>query len=542
MIIHWVKYSLEVFLRTFSLNAKIIFIIMIFLIANLAVGIIGLSRMSAFSEGLINITEKTLPRMLLVRGMDSYIAMIKMQEKILLLDRSAAAIAETNQNILADFEALKKDLYLLDTQVVTEESKIKLRQSKLDLETWASAYAKAYALVEAGKVPEATEILAGAPSKALVDIQAVIEDIGQRTGARMERDTKANAAEFVSSKILIIAVSFSSIVVGLVLAFVVLTRLNRSINRIISGLNDSSQQVSSASQQIAGSSQELSQGATEQASSLEQTSASVEQMNSMVQRNAESARSSAKNCQNSTESAMRGKAVVEEMKRAMSDIDNSNTQIMVQSEKSNIEFAEIVRVIGAIGEKTKVINDIVFQTKLLSFNASVEAARAGEHGKGFAVVAEEVGTLAQMSGNAAKEITALLDKSVLQVEGIVQASKVSMERLIGESKARVAVGSRVAHSCADVLDEIVINVSAVAQMSESISAASEEQANGVSEITKAVVQLDQMTQQNASVSEQAASAAEELSAQAESMHGAVLTLIQTIKGGAEEKAPLGKVS
>lgn len=497
--------------------------------------------MSAFNDGLINITNKTLPRLILVKGMDSYIRMIKLQEKILLLDRTAAELNVTNKNIRSDSEALKRDLYLLDTQVVTEESKIKLKQSKLDFDLWSESYQKAFVQAEAGKIDEAAKILDSAPSKALLDIQVVIDDIGQRTAARMDRDTKASGVEFTNSKIYIIMVSLGSIILGLVLAFLVLSRLNRSIDRIITSLNDNSQQVSSASHQIASSSQELSQGATEQASSLEQTSASVEEMNSMVQRNAESAKTSATSCQSSAESALKGKRVVDEMKKAMDEIDSSNNQIMLQTNRNDVEFAEIVRVIGMIGEKTKVINDIVFQTKLLSFNASVEAARAGEHGKGFAVVAEEVGTLAQMSGNAAKEITSLLDKSVLQVQGIVQDSKITMEKLIGETKARVVAGSRVAQSCGEVLDEIVVNVRAAAQMSQSISAASDEQANGVTEITKAVGQLDQMTQQNAAVSEQAASAAEELSAQAESMLGVVLSLTQTIKGGDVSKARLRRV-
>lgn len=103
--------------------------------------------------------------------------------------------------------------------------------------------------------------------------------------------------------------------------------------------------------------------------------------------------------------------------------------------------------------------------------------------------------------------------------------------MIAESKAKVEVGSRVAAECGDVLDEIVGKVTLVSQMSHSISTASDEQARGISEITKAVTQLDQMTQQNAAISEEAAAAAEELSSQAESMQAIVQSLIQTIKGG-----------
>jgi methyl-accepting chemotaxis protein len=304
----------------------------------------------------------------------------------------------------------------------------------------------------------------------------------------------------------------------------------RTLSSIISKLEDSSVSVNNSAGQISYSAEELSQASTEQASSLEETSAAVEEMNSMVQKNAESAQLSLKTSQTSSESAGRGKKVVDEMKRAMVEIDSANARIMAQTNESNTRFAEIVTVIGEIGNKTKVINDIVFQTKLLSFNASVEAARAGEHGKGFAVVAEEVGNLAQMSGNAAKEITSMLDASIKRVEDIVRESKTALEKLIVETKTKVEVGARVAVDCGDVLEEIVQNVTVVAQMSHSISTANDEQARGLSEITKAVTQLDQMTQQNAASSEEAADAAQQLTAQAKIMESVVHLLSATMNG------------
>src|SRR5690606_27092464 len=101
-------------------------------------------------------------------------------------------------------------------------------------------------------------------------------------------------------------------------------------------------------------------------------------------------------------------------------------------------------------------------------NASVEAARAGEHGKGFAVVAEEVGNLAQMSGNAAKEIGSLLEQSVHKVNEIVNETRTNVDRLMVEGKSTVERGMQVAQQCGSVLDEIVQNVSLVSSMASEI--------------------------------------------------------------------------
>jgi methyl-accepting chemotaxis protein len=134
--------------------------------------------------------------------------------------------------------------------------------------------------------------------------------------------------------------------------------------------------------------EQLSQATTEQAASLEQTSASIHEMNSMVERNTENAKAAADKSGHSRDGALRGKDVVTKMMTAINEINDANSGIMSQIDESNVRMGEIITVINEIGSKTRVINDIVFQTKLLSFNASVEAARAGEHGKGFAVVAE----------------------------------------------------------------------------------------------------------------------------------------------------------
>ena len=181
------------------------------------------------------------------------------------------------------------------------------------------------------------------------------------------------------------------------------------------------------------------------------------------------------------------------------------------------------------------INDIVFQTKLLSFNASVEAARAGEHGKGFAVVAEEVGNLAAMSGNAAVEITMLLENSVQKVEEIAKNSQEKVGVLIAEGKSNVDAGVRIAKESGSILNEIVGSVASVSSAITEISSASQEQSQGMQEITKALGQLDQMTQQNTSNAAESAHAAEALSKEAHLLKNLILDLTKTIEGKSGHK-------
>lgn len=335
----------------------------------------------------------------------------------------------------------------------------------------------------------------------------------------------------------LILFAFVAMGIGILIAFFFVTRSTKTLDKIISDLSSESGNVRNASGDITSASQKLAQATTEQASALQETAASIEEMNAMIKKSAESANRSRDVATVSHDVANKGKASVDEMVHAIEDINQSNGMIMQEVEASNKQITEIVKVITEIGNKTKVINDIVFQTKLLSFNASVEAARAGEHGKGFAVVAEEVGNLAQMSGNAAKEISDMLNGSIHKVESIVNSTKEKVERLIAEGRGKVEAGASIARVCGDVLEEVVKNVSELNLMVGEISTAAHEQAQGINEITKAMNQLDQVTHENAATSQEAATSAQQLDGQALSLQGVVTTLKGLVHGSNNAQMP-----
>lgn len=323
---------------------------------------------------------------------------------------------------------------------------------------------------------------------------------------------------------------------AILLGYIIASYLSRELNSVADALANGSTEVSSAVSQLSSASEELSTASSQQAASVQETAASLEEINAMVQKNAQSASESAQVSNEAKAKAENGKHAVERMARSMDDIRQSNQNIQAQIEDGNKKIAEIIHVIQEIGNKTKVINDIVFQTKLLSFNASVEAARAGEHGKGFAVVAEEVGNLAQMSGSSAKDITSLLEVSIKKVESVVSETQQKTKTLMVQALDTVQTGSNTAGECGHTLEEIVGNVQRLSEMVAGISSASQEQTRGVEEISKAVQEIDQATQSNASAAQQTSTSAHQLTVQVSTLQAASEKLRLIVDGKAVKQS------
>nr|WP_320050816.1 methyl-accepting chemotaxis protein [uncultured Desulfuromonas sp.] len=253
-----------------------------------------------------------------------------------------------------------------------------------------------------------------------------------------------------------------------------LKQLSNDMNEIMSQVQVAGEQIAAGSGEVSDSSQALSQGATESASSLEEISASMQELTSQIQLSADNASQASLLSGQARTAADSGKDSMQEMISAMDDISASGQDI-----------AKII----------KVIDEIAFQTNLLALNAAVEAARAGQHGKGFAVVAEEVRNLAARSAKAASETAELIEGSVKKAEN----------------------GVTIADRTASGFNEIVASIVKVTDLVGEIASASNEQAQGIQQVSIGLSQIDQVTQQNTASAEEGAAAAEELSSQAEQL-------------------------
>jgi methyl-accepting chemotaxis protein len=273
-----------------------------------------------------------------------------------------------------------------------------------------------------------------------------------------------------------------------------LDRTIGNLSAMVAEVRSNSALVAHAGKSLAVGNRDLADRTEQQAANLEQTAASVQQLSSAVHQNAQTAGES------------------DQQAAQLRDVAESGANFMGRA----VESVEgIQKGAQQMDEIVGVIDSIAFQTNILALNAAVEAARAGEQGRGFAVVAAEVRTLAQRSSASAREIRELIEASRTQVE-----AGVSQIRTAGKS-----------------ISQIVSGVRGVAANMSLISASSAEQSTGLSEISSAVTQLDQITQRNAQMVERAVTQSNQLELRAANLSQAVASFMLQ-QGTAEEAMQL----
>jgi methyl-accepting chemotaxis protein len=250
--------------------------------------------------------------------------------------------------------------------------------------------------------------------------------------------------------------------------------VSKPVNKATQGLAQISLELHSAAEQFSESSQVLAQTSSEQAASLEETSSSLEELASMTKQNADNSSQADILMKEASRVIKEAETWMLELTRSMSDITRSSEEISVIN---------------------KTIDEIAFQTNLLALNAAVEAARAGVAGAGFAVVADEVRNLAMRSTTASKSTADLIETTV----------------------GKITAGAELMHRTNQAFGDVSEKSSRVAQLVAEIAAATQEQAQGITQVSKVVAEMDRVTQSNSANAEESASGSEEIKYKADQM-------------------------
>lgn len=291
----------------------------------------------------------------------------------------------------------------------------------------------------------------------------------------------------------------------LVLALYFVVKFIKDRNKILSRLEEITNigaDLSASADQVNSVSTDLFKASEEQLDTLNSTISASHEINSMIMRTSDNAKDLSTKAIELSEMSNEGKNIIVGMVNSSLEIKNESENFKAQMQESIDELSESLLIIKEIANKTKLINEIVFQTKLLSFNASVEAARAGEHGKGFSVVAEEIGKLAKVSGNSADEISKIVEKSVSSVSIALENTKIKVEKLTNDTAKKSEAGYTQAKSCETIFSSINDQISQMNTMVQEISTATSEQSIGIEQLDIAIGHLQEVADRNRLVASQ----------------------------------------
>ncbi|MBS1830957.1 MAG: MCP four helix bundle domain-containing protein [Acidobacteria bacterium] len=398
------------------------------------------------------------------------------------------AMERRNQELDTEYQAALK---AYEKTILQPEDRALFNKIAPSWKQYTDAMAKVAALSRQGKTADAHKTYVTEGTAALNALKAsakATRDYKMANGDRLAADS--GAAYTRALWILCLALGVAA-VGGILFSVVSIRSTNHVLRSIAWELSEGAVQVAGAAAQVNASSQSLAQGSSEQAASLTETSASSEEINAMARKNSD----------NSSTAAGLMTQSQQKFARANSSLDQSvvaMTEINTQSDK----ISKIIRT----------IDEIAFQTNILALNAAVEAARAGEAGMGFAVVADEVRNLAQRCAQAAKDTATLIEESIVKSN---------------DGKMKV-------DQVATAIREITSESAKVKTLVDEVDLGSQEQARGIDQIGKAIIQMEQVTQQTAARAEESAAAAEELNAQSDALKEIVGRLTSLV--GTEEHA------
>lgn len=319
-----------------------------------------------------------------------------------------------------------------------------------------------------------------------------------------------------------------TLLVSLSFSIVMSLKLINVFSKMSTDLNSQAHSLKSSSENLFSTSDSLSKSSVNASSSIDEVSSSMTEIKAMMAQCEEHSKSALDLSHESVKVIGEGREIFSKIKTSVEEIDSTSREFNHVVEDNNNELRRIINLIEEIGEKAKSIDDIVFQTKLLSFNASVEASRAGEHGKGFAVVASEIGTLAENSGVAAKEISRIISGGKELVDDVLDKAKNSLDHATSKLQEQVKDCEQNSTKGLEKMFQIEGRSKTLSDAVVSISEAIKEQYIGVEQVSRTMDLLSEQASENSEHSSRIKETAKSGLTQADSIREVVDALVKVV--------------
>lgn len=314
--------------------------------------------------------------------------------------------------------------------------------------------------------------------------------------------------------------TFFTIIVSFLIQYVITASTSKNFYSITDSLSRSSVRLNQVSNDSRDNSSKLSKECLGLNKGLEANSSTLEEMRTMISK--------------TSESSSEGQELLKKLRRSIDDIAESNKVIEDTITQNYAEIKKSLKMVEKIETDTKLINDIVFQTKLLSINASIEASKAGEHGKGFSVIAEEIGLLAKVSGESSIKIETIVYDTKKELDQIMSKSISMVDDLFEKNKAKLETGESSLKDCFGRFTQI--------------NSAIDEQATGVEEVNRSAGDFEKSSKVCSSVADMNSTSADNLKNEVNYLDKEIKSIKKVIfgkyvmeKNGALKKRKIGKL-
>ena len=487
-----------------KIQTQIITLVSFLFVFQVVICVISYFSLNSISTELDNVFSKSLPSIDNLVQADRDFQQSLVAERTLLLsgltqEQKQAQVKEyyKNRKQVIDRFSVYKDL------AETKEEKAIIPVFIKNYQDWVNLSDSSMSLTEfgyEGSTPTLIDTSLNITGVAFEQSRNQLDELQEVIQTQAKKDFDLARENYKEAQVFMFSILGGCLLFTIGLSFYFIRSIKQKIELTINSVTNESSTLNNISGLLGQRATELASASQQQSASVTQTSSSLHEISEMVNKNTSTAVSSAGLVNTGKSELDKGLKLVLSLAGKVQDMNKASTELIKKVDDNHKRFEEILTVFNNVQDKTSVINDIVFQTKLLSFNASVEAARAGEHGKGFSVVAEEVGNLAHMSGNSASEISELLEGSLTNISSMIENSKSEVSSAVKKSEEIITQTLDISAKCEQTLKEIDQMFLKVTDSTNEIATASQEQSSGVGEINSAVQEIDsanQLTTKNA---------------------------------------------